>query len=201
MRGGETRRVGMKHAGKRGRLCSSEAANLRPPLLLVIFHIGFAIPVCSQLCKLTGFFRLFAGCGRESLDFLAQRRRLDRSVKKLHTVAIRRDQLAQQPELSQSIYKGFCDAKKAVQDEYKHRLIFNSMGRMFPPGSASRSRKTSRPGRGLVALRHGGEPEGPRGGVALCSSLSQEQGDRPALHRRGDLCARVPHDARRPPRC
>ena len=50
----------------------------------------------------------------------------------MHTVVIRRDLLAQHPELSSSIYKGFCDAKKAAEEKYKHGLIFNSMETMFP---------------------------------------------------------------------
>ena len=50
----------------------------------------------------------------------------------MHTVVIRRDLPAQHPELSQAVYKGFCDAKKAAEETYKHGLIFNSMGTMFP---------------------------------------------------------------------
>ena len=50
----------------------------------------------------------------------------------MHTVVIRRDLLAQHPELAQSIYKGFCSAKEAAEEKYKHGLIFNSMGTMFP---------------------------------------------------------------------
>jgi len=50
----------------------------------------------------------------------------------MHTVVVRRDLLAKHPGLSQSIYKGFCDAKKAAEEKYKHGLIFNSMGTMFP---------------------------------------------------------------------
>ena len=50
----------------------------------------------------------------------------------MHTVVIRRDLLAKHPNLSQSIYNGFCDAKKATEEKYKHGLIFNSMGTMFP---------------------------------------------------------------------
>lgn len=50
----------------------------------------------------------------------------------MHTVAVRRDLLERHPELAQSVYKGFCDAKKAAEDQYKHGLIFNSMGIMFP---------------------------------------------------------------------
>ena len=50
----------------------------------------------------------------------------------MHTVVLRRDLLAQHPDLSQSIYKGFCEAKKTAQDNYRHGLIFNSMATMFP---------------------------------------------------------------------
>ena len=50
----------------------------------------------------------------------------------MHTVVIRRDLIAKHPELAQSIYKGFCDAKKAAEEKYRHGLIFNSMGTMFP---------------------------------------------------------------------
>ena len=50
----------------------------------------------------------------------------------MHTVVIRRDLLAQHPELSHAIYRGFCDAKKIAEEKYKHELIFNSMGTMFP---------------------------------------------------------------------
>ena len=50
----------------------------------------------------------------------------------MHTVAVRRDRLAGHPGLAQAIYKGFCDAKTAAEDRYRHGLIFNSMGTMFP---------------------------------------------------------------------
>ena len=50
----------------------------------------------------------------------------------MHTVVIRRDLLARNPELAKSVYKGFCDAKKAAEDKYKHGLIFNSAETMFP---------------------------------------------------------------------
>ncbi len=50
----------------------------------------------------------------------------------MHTVVIRHDLLAQHPELAQAVYKGFCDAKKAAEERYRHGLIFNSMGTMFP---------------------------------------------------------------------
>ncbi len=50
----------------------------------------------------------------------------------MHTVVIRRDLLAEHPELARSVYTGFCEAKKAAEEKYKHGLIFNSMGTMFP---------------------------------------------------------------------
>lgn len=50
----------------------------------------------------------------------------------MHTVVIRRDLLAQHPGLGQSVYKGFCDAKRTAEEKYKHGLIFNSMGTMWP---------------------------------------------------------------------
>ena len=50
----------------------------------------------------------------------------------MHTVVVRRDLLVKHSELGQSLYKGFCDAKRAAEERYKHGLIFNSMGTMFP---------------------------------------------------------------------
>jgi 4,5-dihydroxyphthalate decarboxylase len=50
----------------------------------------------------------------------------------MHTVVIRRDLLAQHPELAKAAYQGFCDAKKAAMDRYQHGLIFHNMDVMFP---------------------------------------------------------------------
>ncbi len=50
----------------------------------------------------------------------------------MHTVVIRRDLLAQHPELAKNAYQGFCDAKKAAVEQYEHGLIFNNMATMFP---------------------------------------------------------------------
>jgi len=50
----------------------------------------------------------------------------------MHTVVVRRALLEQNPQLAQVIYKGFCDAKIAAEEKYRHGLIFNSMGTMFP---------------------------------------------------------------------
>ena len=50
----------------------------------------------------------------------------------MHTVVIRKDTLAQNPGLAQTIYRGFCDAKRAAVQDYRHGHIFNNMGTMFP---------------------------------------------------------------------
>ena len=50
----------------------------------------------------------------------------------MHTVVLRKDLLAQHPELAKRAYEGFCEAKKAAVDKIKHGLIFNSMGTMIP---------------------------------------------------------------------
>ena len=50
----------------------------------------------------------------------------------MHTVVLRRDFVAQYPELPKAIYQGFCKAKDATEAKYKHGLIFNSMELMFP---------------------------------------------------------------------
>ena len=50
----------------------------------------------------------------------------------MHTVVIRRDLLAQHPDLAKSVYQGFCEAKKVAVEQYKKGLIFNNMGTMMP---------------------------------------------------------------------
>ncbi len=50
----------------------------------------------------------------------------------MHTVVIRRDTLAQNAGLAQTLYKGFCEAKDAAVKDYEHGQIFNNMGIMFP---------------------------------------------------------------------
>lgn len=50
----------------------------------------------------------------------------------MHTVVIRKDVLASHPELAKTVYEGFCGAKKAAVEFYKHGLIFNNMNTMFP---------------------------------------------------------------------
>jgi hypothetical protein len=46
--------------------------------------------------------------------------------------AIRRDVLAKHPQLAKTVYEGFCGAKEAAVEQYKHGLIFNNMNTMFP---------------------------------------------------------------------
>lgn len=50
----------------------------------------------------------------------------------MHTVVIRKELLAQHPELAQVIYRGFCDAKEAAMEQYRTGMIFNNMGTMIP---------------------------------------------------------------------
>jgi hypothetical protein len=50
----------------------------------------------------------------------------------MHTVVIRRDLLARHPEVARSVYEAFCEAKKVAVEQYRHGLIFNSMGTMIP---------------------------------------------------------------------
>ena len=50
----------------------------------------------------------------------------------MHTVVIRKDLLAEYPQLAGDVYKGFCDAKQAAAEQYEHGMIFNNMATMFP---------------------------------------------------------------------
>ena len=50
----------------------------------------------------------------------------------MHTVVIHRDFLDRHPGIVEAVYNGFCDAKKVAEDRYRHGLIFNNMGTMFP---------------------------------------------------------------------
>jgi hypothetical protein len=50
----------------------------------------------------------------------------------MHTVVIRKDLLAKHPELAKTVYDGFCGAKTAAVEQYKHGLIFNNINTMFP---------------------------------------------------------------------
>src|SRR5262249_47537371 len=50
----------------------------------------------------------------------------------MHTVVIRREFVTQHPALAQAIYRGFCDAKDVVAEQYKTGMIFNNMSIMVP---------------------------------------------------------------------
>ena len=50
----------------------------------------------------------------------------------MHTVVIRKDLLASNPNLAQTIYQSFCAAKEAAVKNYQHLRIFNNMDLMFP---------------------------------------------------------------------
>jgi len=50
----------------------------------------------------------------------------------MHTLVIRRELLKEHPGIAEVVHKGFCDAKKAAEDKYRHGLVFNNMDTMFP---------------------------------------------------------------------
>lgn len=50
----------------------------------------------------------------------------------MHTVVIRKDTLAANPGLAQTMYKAFSESKQAAIEDYKHGHIFNNMGTMVP---------------------------------------------------------------------
>ena len=50
----------------------------------------------------------------------------------MHTIVVRKDVLANYPELARTLYQAFVDAKKAAVKNYQHRRIFNNMDIMFP---------------------------------------------------------------------
>jgi 4,5-dihydroxyphthalate decarboxylase len=42
----------------------------------------------------------------------------------MHTVAIRKDLVAQHPGLARTIYQSFCEAKNVAAEKYQHGRIF-----------------------------------------------------------------------------
>ena len=50
----------------------------------------------------------------------------------MHTVVIRKDRLAQYPELANIIYTSFCKAKDVAVKQYEYGRIFNNVDTMFP---------------------------------------------------------------------
>jgi 4,5-dihydroxyphthalate decarboxylase len=49
----------------------------------------------------------------------------------MHTVVVRKE-LASNPEILQALYKGFCDAKDTVEEQYTKGMIFNNVATMIP---------------------------------------------------------------------
>ena len=50
----------------------------------------------------------------------------------MHTVVVTRELASKHPESLQAVYKGFCEAKDAVREQYKKGMIFNNMATMMP---------------------------------------------------------------------
>ena len=50
----------------------------------------------------------------------------------MHTVVVRKELASEHPKILQAVYKGFCDAKDAVKEQYTRGLIFNNMATMMP---------------------------------------------------------------------
>ncbi|MEH2444937.1 MAG: hypothetical protein V7K18_03890 [Nostoc sp.] len=50
----------------------------------------------------------------------------------MHVVVVRKELASEQPEIVKAVYKGFCDAKDAVREQYKKGMIFNNMATMIP---------------------------------------------------------------------
>jgi hypothetical protein len=50
----------------------------------------------------------------------------------MHTVVVRKELAAECPDILHAVYKGFCDAKDTVQEQYKKGMIFNNVATMMP---------------------------------------------------------------------
>ncbi|MEH2148508.1 hypothetical protein [Nostoc sp.] len=50
----------------------------------------------------------------------------------MHVVVVRKELASERPEIVKAVYKGFCDAKDAVREQYKKGMIFNNMATMMP---------------------------------------------------------------------
>jgi len=50
----------------------------------------------------------------------------------MHTVVVRADLARDQPDLIKGVYKGFCDAKRAMVEQYVKGMTFNNMQTMIP---------------------------------------------------------------------
>jgi len=50
----------------------------------------------------------------------------------MHTVAVTRKLADEQPGIVKAVYRGFCDAKRAAQEQYAKGMTFNNMALMIP---------------------------------------------------------------------
>jgi 4,5-dihydroxyphthalate decarboxylase len=50
----------------------------------------------------------------------------------MHTVVVRKDLAAQRPDIVNSVYRGFCDAKDAAAEHLVKGMTFNNMATMVP---------------------------------------------------------------------
>jgi hypothetical protein len=50
----------------------------------------------------------------------------------MHAVVVRKELAAEHPEIVKAVYKGFCDAKDVVAEQYVHGMTFNNMATMVP---------------------------------------------------------------------
>jgi 4,5-dihydroxyphthalate decarboxylase len=50
----------------------------------------------------------------------------------MHTVVVRKELASKHPEILQAVYKGFCEAKNTVEEQYTRNMIFNNMATMIP---------------------------------------------------------------------
>ena len=50
----------------------------------------------------------------------------------MHTVVVKKELASEQPERVKAVYKGFCEAKNAMTEQYAKSMTFNNMGTMVP---------------------------------------------------------------------
>ena len=50
----------------------------------------------------------------------------------MHTVVVKADLVREQPDLIKAVYQGFCDAKRAMVEQYVKGMTFNNMQTMIP---------------------------------------------------------------------
>lgn len=50
----------------------------------------------------------------------------------MHTVVVRKELAAARPDIVKAVYKGFCDAKQVMTEQYVKGMTFNNMATMLP---------------------------------------------------------------------